>query len=150
MYNMIIQGTVDKKLIAYVERVYNYLGLDKFEDCFFELDFVKECSGGAGGYCNGDDEEVQVELARQDYVGRIPKKNLLINIAHELVHAHQLASGRLINKGFVFRNYDENGSKVMTTKQIFEGKEYIGVRYDEQPWEIEAYQLEEVIYGVCK
>ena len=147
MYNMIIEGTVDKKLISYVERVYNYLGLDEFEDCLFDLHFVKECAGGAGGYCNGDDEHVEVELARQDGEGRIPKKDLLINIAHELVHAQQMASGRLVNKGFVFR--DDNLG-VLTTKQIFDGQEYVGVNYKDQPWEIEAYKLEEVIYEVCK
>jgi hypothetical protein len=147
MYNMIVQGTVNKKLIAYIERVYNYLGLAEFEDCLIDLDFVKECAGGAGGYCDGDDEMINVEIARQDAVGRIPMKNLMINIAHELVHVQQMASGRLVNKGFVFR--DDNPD-VLTTKQIFEGKEYIGVRYDEQPWEIEAYKLEEVVYEVCK
>lgn len=147
MYNMIIQGTTNQKLLAYVERVYNYLGLDEFEDCLIDLDFVKECSGGAGGYCNGDDEEIQVELARQDAAGRIPMKDLMINIAHELVHAQQMASGRLVNKGFVFR--DDNPG-VMTTKQIFDGQEYVGVNYKDQPWEIEAYNLEEVIYNECK
>ena len=147
MYNMNVQGTVNKKLIAYVERVYNYLGLDEFEDCYIDLDFVKECAGGAGGYCNGDDEEIQVELARQDAVGRIPMKDLMINIAHELVHAQQMASGRLVNKGFVFR--DDN-PEVLAVKQVFDGQEYVGVRYDEQPWEIEAYNLEKVIYEECK
>lgn len=147
MYNMIVQGTTNQKLLAYVERVYNYLGLDEFEECLIDLDFVKECSGGAGGYCNGDDEEIQVELARQDAAGRIPMKDLMINIAHELVHAQQMASGRLVNKGFVFR--DDNPG-VMTTKQIFDGQEYVGVNYKDQPWEIEAYNLEEVIYNECK
>ena len=149
MYNMNIQGTKDQKLISYIERVYNNLGLYQFEDCFIDIDFQKECSGGAGGYCDGDQEEIQVELARQDSVGRIPMNDLKINIAHELVHAQQIASGRLVNKGFVFRN-ENDGSKTLTSKQIFEGKEYIGVRYDEQPWEIEAYKLEKEIFEACK
>ena len=147
MYNMIIQGTVNKKLISYVERVYNYLGLDEFEDCLIDLDFVKECVGGAGGYCDGDDETINVEIARQDAVGRIPMKDLMINVAHELVHAKQMASGRLVNKGFVFR--DDNPC-VLTTKQIFDGQEYVGVNYKDQPWEIEAYELENVVYEACK
>ena len=146
MYNMTIEGTVNKKLISYVQRVYSYLGLDQFEDCIIDIDFVKKCAGGAGGYCDGDDEEIRVELARQDLVGRIPTKDLMINIAHELVHVQQIASGRLVNKGFVFRDDNPN---VMTTKQIFDGKEYVGVNYKDQPWEIEAYSLENVIYNAC-
>lgn len=149
MYNMIVQGTTSKSLIAYVERVYNHLGLDEFEDCFFDLEFSPKCSGGAGGYCHGDDEEVSIELARRDNVGRIPKKDLMINIAHEMVHAQQIASGRLIDKGFAFAT-SPKGVNVMTTKQIFDGQEYVGVNYNDQPWEIEAYAREKAIYEICK
>lgn len=146
MYNLDIFGTKDQKLIDYVERVYNHLGLDEYQDCEFTVDFRPRCDANAGGFCNGDEEEVFVEIARNDAVGRIPKKELMINIAHELVHAYQLASGRLINKGFVFR--DDNPD-VLTTKQIFDGVEYVGVAYRDQPWEIEAYNLEKVIYEKC-
>jgi hypothetical protein len=148
MYNIIVQGTQSKKLIAYIERVYAYLGLYK-TDAWVDVSIVKECSGGAGGYCNGDEDIVDVEIARNDYVGKIPMKNLMINIAHEMIHARQIATGRLVNKGFVFRT-EEDGSQTMTTKHIFEGQEYIGVAYRDQPWEIEAYKLEETVYEVCK
>lgn len=147
MYNMHIEGTEDQKLIDYVERVYFHLGLNIYEDCYFNVDFRPRCDGNAGGFCNGDEEEVFVEIARNDAVGRIPKKELMINIAHELVHAYQIASGRLVNKGFVFR--DDNPD-VLTMKQIFDGVEYVGVAYRDQPWEIEAYDLEEKVYEACK
>ena len=146
---MIVQGTVNQKLIDYVERVYNYLGLDEYEDCLFDFDFVPRCDANAGGFCNGDEEYVQVELARSDAVGRIPMKDLMINIAHELVHAQQIASGRLVNKGFVFRKNDD-GEQVLTLAQIFDGTEYVGVKYKDQPWEIEAYAKEKEIYEACK
>lgn len=144
--NLSIEGTVSKKLIAYIERVYNHLELDQ-TDAYVEVNILPKCPGGAGGYCNGDDDEVTIDIARSDLVGKIPMRDVMINIAHELVHAQQMASGRLVNKGFVFR--DDNPG-VMTTKQIFDGQEYVGVKYDEQPWEIEAYNLEEVIYNECK
>lgn len=147
MYNMIIQGTKSQKLINYVERVYNYLGLDEYEDVLIDFDFRPKLVGNAGGYCDGDDEMINVEIARSDAVGKISMKDLMINIAHELVHAQQIASGRLINKGFVFRK-DNPGA--LTTKQIFDGQEYIGTPYAEQPWEIEAYGLENKIYEECK
>ena len=146
---MIVQGTVNKKLIAYVERVYNYLGLAEFEDCLIDFDFRKECAGGASGYCDGDDEMINVEIGRQDAVGRIPMKDLMINIAHELVHAKQMASGRLVNDGFVLKTNDA-GEQCLTSKQTFEGVEYIGVAYDDHPWEHEAYGTEEEIYLACK
>lgn len=149
MYNMNVQGTVNQKLIDYVERVYNYLGLDEYEDCLFDLEFVPRCDANAGGFCNGDEELVIVELARSDAVGRIPMQDLMVNIAHELVHAQQLASGRLVNKGFVFRT-NEEGEQILTLSQVFDGVEYTGVKYKDQPWEIEAYAKEKEIYEACK
>ena len=149
MYNMTINGTTNKKLLAYVERVYDYLGLDQFEDCFFDLDFSTRCAANAGGFCNGDDEEVEIEIARNDAAGRIPLEDIKVNIAHEMVHALQLASGRLVNKGFTFRT-NEEGVQALTTKQVFDGVEYVGVDYNEQPWEIEAYDQESKIYEACK
>lgn len=149
MYNMSINGTTNKNLIAYIERVYDYLGLEQFEDCYFEMDFSPRCDANAGGFCNGDDEEVSIEIARNDAAGRIPMNEIKVNIAHEMVHAHQLASGRLINKGFTFRK-NEDGLDVLTLKQVFDGVEYIGVAYRDQPWEIEAYAKENEIYEACK
>lgn len=148
MYNVRIKGTTDKKLIAYIERVYNYLGLYEYHDCDFAIDFSPRCAANAGGFCNGDDEEVFVEIARSDAVGRIPMQSVKVNIAHELIHAQQIASGRLINKGFVFRN--DTIPHTLTTKQIFDGQEYIGVSYEDQPWEIEAYANEDQVYEACK
>lgn len=139
-------GTKSKKLLAYIDRVAAYLELDSY-DAFYDINIVRDCVGGAGGYCNGDDDIVDIEIARNDLAGKIPMKDMMINIAHEMVHAQQMASGRLVNKGFVFR--DDN-PEVLTVKQIFDGQEYIGVPYNEQPWEIEAYNLENEIYAACK
>lgn len=147
--NLEILGTKSKKLIAYIERVYDYLGLDQYE-AIVEVELVKESAGGAGGYANGDEDFVTIEIARNDHVGKIPTKDLMVNIAHEMVHAQQLASGRLINKGFAFRKDELNGGNLLLTRQIFEGKEYVGVPYSEQLWEIEAYELEKTVYEECK
>lgn len=144
-----VYGTKSKSLLAYIDRVADYLELDAY-DAFYDINIVRDCAGGAGGYCNGDEDIVDIEIARNDSAGKIPMKDMMINIAHEMVHAQQMASGRLINKGFVFRTDETNGDQVLTTKQIFEGKEYIGVEYNDQPWEIEAYKLEKEIYNACK
>lgn len=143
-----VSGTINKKLIAYIDRVSDYLGLTDF-DAYIELEVKKECDAGAGGFAYGDEETVLVEIARYDSAGKVPMKDLMINIAHELVHAQQLVSGRLHDKGMIFRN-NEQGQQVLTLKRIFDGVEYIGVPYKDQPWEIEAYGLEETIYEACK
>ena len=145
MHDFIINGTRNQKLIDFIESVYYQLGLNQYEDCLFELDFLPKCAGGAGGYCDGDDEYIQIEIARSDLQGRIRMDDLKINIAHEMIHAQQIASGRLINKGFVLVEDPIRGNKFMAAKQIWEGKEYVGCKYDEQPWEKEAYSLEKKV-----
>lgn len=145
MYNLIVKGTQSQKLIDYVERVHTYLGLDRYHDCLVNVDFTPRCVGGAAGYANGDEDEVYVEIARSDLVGRIGIDDVKVNLAHEMVHALQLASGRLIQGGFVMVDHR------LAAQNIWEGEELIGVPYDEQPWEIEAYKLEkEVYYACCK
>lgn len=142
-----ITGTKNQQLIMYVDRVFDYLGLGNY-DCYFELEFKSKCDGDAGGFAYGDDETVIVEIARNDACGKIPMKDMMINIAHELVHAEQLASGRLLDGGMVMRKKD--GEDVLSVKRIYEGKTYIDVPYDDQPWEIEAYKMEKSIYEACK
>ena len=142
---MLVTGTTSNRIEAYVQRVADYLGLADTE-AFVEVELKKHCDGMAGGYCHGDTDSVYIEIANNDSVGRIPIKDKLINIAHEMIHAQQIATGRLINCGFAFK---PDGT-TLTTKQIFEDVEYLGVRYDEQPWENEAYALEKTVYEACK
>lgn len=148
-YNTTIHGTTSKTLISYIERVCNYLNLDQYGYALIDIKFSKDLPGNAGGYCDGDDEDINVEIARNDAAGRIPMKDLMVNIAHELVHAHQMASGRLVNMGLTMRTND-HGEHYMGNVTIFDGVDYENVPYDQQPWEIEAYNLEKVVYEECK
>lgn len=141
-----IMGTVDKKLIAYIERVAEHLGLFDM-DAFIDVNFEKECAQGAGGYCDGDEEDIAIEIARNDRLGRVPRKNLMINIAHEMIHAQQIASGRLINNGLIMR--DVGNERELAYAHTWEGERVVNIPYDDQPWEIEAYAREEEVYEAC-
>ena len=139
-----VTGTTNKKLLAYIERVSAYLGVQDVD-----IDIVKSCAADAGGYCDGDAEWCNIEIARNDAVGKIPMYQLMINIAHEMVHASQILTGRLVNKGMVMR-YDFNVPVGLSFQWIWEGNVYTDVAYDDHPWEIEAYELEEKVYNICK
>jgi hypothetical protein len=144
-----IEGTTSKKLIAYIERVYDWLGLANY-DAFYDVTFTSErLAGNAAGYCCGDEETIVIDIARYDDVGRIPMKDMMINIAHELVHAEQIVSGRLINRGFQFSRKKESKGELVYA-WTWEGKRYVNTKYSEQPWEIEAYEMEKKIYEVCR
>lgn len=138
-----VTGTKNKALIEYIERVAQHLCVHDVD-----VDIVSRCAGDAGGYCDGDDDWCDIEIARNDAVGKIPMDQMMINIAHEMIHASQIQTGRLINKGFVMRKVD--GVDALTLEWIWEGQSYIDTKYDDQPWEIEAYELEEKVYNICK
>lgn len=148
---MEIRGTQSKKLIAYIDRVMHYLDLHDVPG-IIDINIERECANGAGGYCHGDDNDIQVEVARYDHSGKIPTALLMQNLAHELIHAQQICQGRLVNHGFVLSsNKNKTDDDVgLSYKWEWEGKEYIDIPYDDHPWEHEAYALEESVYNACK
>lgn len=143
---MYIKGTKSKKIISYIDRVSNFLQLNSYE-ALIDIEFVKTCSNGASGYCHGDDNSIVVEIARYDDEGRIPQQNIMVNIAHELIHAKQIASGRLFNGGFRFRDHLK---QTIEMYWIWEGTEYVNTPYEDHPWENEAYGFEDEVYNSCK
>lgn len=143
---MEVFGTKSVKLIEYVDRVANYLGLYDL-DAYVEVNIVKECDQGAGGYCHGDDEDIEIEIARYDRCGKLNQKQMMINIAHEMIHALQIASGRLVNTGFIMR--DVGNERELAYAHTWEGERFVNMPYDDQPWEIEAYAREMEVFEAC-
>jgi hypothetical protein len=99
---------------------------DFCETCAIEVDINVEIKrrldDDMAGYCWGDFEHIEIEIARQSADHTYTRSELLLNLTHELVHAKQL-----INKQFEYniRNH---------------------LRYEQLPWEKEAYGLEESLY----
>ena len=76
--------------------------------------------GGVAGYCSGDRNSADVEIARDFSSERI----LMLNLAHELVHAKQFIRGEM------------NGTENWHGLQRFADQKKL-------PWEVEAYEMEE-------
>lgn len=147
---MHIKGTTSKKLISYINQLSDHLGLTD-SATYVEVEIRRECAAGAGGYCHGDDNDVQIEIARYDAEGKIPTAVLMQNLAHEFIHAKQIAEGRLVNHGFIFRKNKNSENDIgLSYKWLWEGKAYIDVPYSDHPWEHEAYAMEEEVYNACK
>lgn len=62
----------------------------------FEVDikFVTEIENGDYGYCVGDDEFVDIVIAKNVNGAPVPFSEMMITLAHELVHAKQFAYGQ--------------------------------------------------------
>lgn len=112
------------KLEEFAKQVAKYLRLTNYNALIeIELEAVL-----ADGWCHGDEEEVFITIN-----DNLPLEEKKLALAHEMVHALQLASGRLDCE-----------------KLTFDGRCYRGINYKEQPHEIEAYALEKEIYEYCK
>ena len=99
---------------------YDYLGLSNN----LTIDFSEDL-GGTAGYVDLEDEEITVCINPEQSILEITR-----TIFHELVHAKQMLEGR----------FEEAHAK---NPPVWEGKPYYGETYFKNPWEIEAYLIEE-------
>lgn len=108
-----------------------------------EVDFRKKCDGNAGGYCYGDQEEITIEIALNVQGEKLTEESIQRNIAHEMIHAEQIISGRLQDLGLQI--LDAGDSQVLAKVAIWQGETHTNTKYDDQPWEKEAYAREEEV-----
>lgn len=93
-----------------------YLGIEEEFTIEFDTLDKHQC-----GYCDYDDEEIVVTIAR-----RLSQAEIIRTLFHELVHVKQYIDGRLEN----------------CVPQRWMGIE-MDEEYEQRPWEIEAFALEE-------
>lgn len=130
----------------YVQNIIEYFNLDEYE-ADIDITFKKKCDGDAGGYCFGDNESVEIEIATHCQGEPISIMSQLINLGHEMVHAKQLITGQLKDHGIQLATSGDSQALVKVSE--WEGETMTNVPYDDQPWEIEAYALEREVYDKC-
>lgn len=127
----------------YIESCAQVLGLDQYKG---ELDFTfkKKLDQDAAGYTwDMDDGNVYIEIASHVQGEPLPIVEILQNIAHEMIHAEQFASGRMKDLGLRIASTEEGESLVHAVE--WEGEIITNLKYEDQPWEIEAYGFEQFL-----
>ena len=82
--------------------------------------------------CSGNRSGIEIVLNRLNEDGRkFTHDQMMLNLAHELVHAKQFIKGEL-------------SPKLQRFKRKYHGK----TPYSRQPWEKEAYKLESKLYNM--
>lgn len=135
-----VSGRVSKKL---KEELYNaaeyYASLllprSIAKDIYLELKIKNKLEHGHEGYCSFEDKDNN----NRDFLIELQKKSdeeLLLNLAHEMVHLKQFAMGEL-------------GNGAMNTHARWQDIYYIenNATYWDSPWEIEAYGRERGLYS---
>ena len=140
-----IEG-IDLEIDDYVLNLASELDILKY-DADIDIRFVDRCDADAGGYCFGDNEEVEIEIATHFKGERLEDETMMINLAHEMVHAKQLITGELVDHGIQLTTAGDVHTLVKVTE--WKGQNMTSVAYDDQPWEKEAYAKERGLYERC-
>ena len=140
-----IEG-IDLEIDDYVLNLASELDILKY-DADIDIRFVDRCDADAGGYCFGDNEEVEIEIATHFKGERLEDETMMINLAHEMVHAKQLITGELVDHGIQLTTAGDTTTLVKVTE--WKGQNMTNVAYDDQPWEKEAYAKERGLYERC-
>lgn len=123
----------------YCYNVAGVLGIAENE-AVVDIEFSRKLDGDAGGYCFGDNEHVEIQIATHVMGEALAEEDILKNIAHEMIHAQQIIQGRLVDHGLQIVSVGDTESIIKA--QTWDGEYYTNTAYDDQPWEIDAYARE--------
>ena len=120
--------------------------MPRMQTLCIELEFCKTLDQGAMGFTHMGDDDKDIFIQIDHRLSRIEGRDKLIEtVAHEMVHAWQMATGRLKDK---FRG----GYKQLWKCKDGKYRNYNKTAYDRQPWETQAYALEgklAELYEMC-
>lgn len=127
MTPFIIRSNIKQKLVVsiYVMNLAKALNIHRFRKRAFEISFRRKMEEGVMGLCWGDTDWVDIDISRTG-----TWREQMVALAHEMVHCKQFLRGELDGFRWKKRNYEN-------------------CQYDHQPWEKQAYALEEKLYEEC-
>jgi hypothetical protein len=140
--NVIIENSPSFALSDYTFRVAEALGINRLGG-YIKVDFKEEDITHFSAEVDGTEDRVDLTVRLDN---EITEDQVKVHIAHEMIHAVQILTGRLIHIGLTWCE-ESHG---IVYKHIFDDKEYINVKYADQPWEIEAYSYEEEVYNAVE
>ena len=122
-----VHGRIAKKdkVKEYSEQVLTDLMPRLRRNVQIDIYVITECDEKNYALCWGDKDEVEIELARKSGKKKFTLDEMMLNLAHELVHAKQFLRGEL-----------------HPSLQTWCRQDYSKTPYRDTPWEKEAYLLE--------
>ncbi len=122
------------KVKTYVESLCKELGINRMWSKVIFIRFHTSLKNEAQGLCWGDKNEgfVEIDIARKSDGDELSYEQIMQTLAHEMVHAKQYLRGEL------------NG-----WTNSWKGKKPRNYKYENAPWEREAYKLEKKLYEKC-
>lgn len=133
MFYIDVRGRIKnkKQIVQYANDILCYLMPRKKANVDIEILIVKKIDGYLSGSCIGDKSYIEIELAKTDAAGEISLGDMMLTLAHELVHAKQLIRGEL-----------------HPTRREWKKQDCNRLSYYKKPWEKQAYVMEDNLYDM--
>ena len=131
MLTININGRIANKkaVYAYTDAVCSELLHRIKRNINIDIQVVTRCDGENSALCWGDKDGAEIEIARKSFDVKFTLDEMMLNLAHELVHAKQFIKGELHPSLDKWKRLD-----------------YTNVPYSRTPWEKEAYLLEDKLF----
>lgn len=139
MPHIIVNGQVKGKntglLDTYLINLCKSLGINRMSSKLIEINFVTDLEGQLGNAwgCNKEGYS-EVNIARKCEGTKVLYSEMMQTLAHEMVHVKQYFRKELDGTGCKFK---------------WKGRNADGYKYENQPWEREAFKREGVLYKEC-
>jgi predicted metallopeptidase len=132
-----VKGKVKNRDVVeeYVINCLRYLNLHRMTSKTVIIDFKSNLDGDAQGYCFAIDKVAEVTIGKK-WAGRnLTFMEQMQTLAHELVHVKQYFRGEL--------SYGKTGEFCWKKRNAG------GYKYENQPWEKEAFKMEKELFVEC-
>jgi len=130
-------GRIKNRLLTekFTQQLLKELGLHRLRTFPLVIEFSKSVNGGHLGICEGSQEYALISIATKcpDTGKPLTYLEMMMTLAHEMVHAKQFIRGELSGLG-IWR---------------WKGRKAEGYKYENQPWEREAFKLENILFQKC-
>lgn len=132
-----VKGKVKNRDVVeeYVINCLKYLNLHRMTSKTVIVDFKSNLDGDAQGYCFAIDKVAEVTIAKKWAGRKLTFMEQMQTLAHELVHVKQYFRNEL--------TYGETGDFCWKKRNAG------GYKYENQPWEKEAFKMEKEIFVEC-
>jgi hypothetical protein len=133
MNPVIIEGRVKnkKRVEEYIHALAKELGINRLYSKGIFVKFYTKLDHGAQGLCWGDHKShAEISIARTSNGDAFTLEEMMQTLAHEMVHAKQYLRRELCGYSFSWK-----------------GRKPRNYKYENAPWEKEAYGLEEELFN---
>jgi hypothetical protein len=133
MNPVIIEGRVKnkKKVEEYIHALAKELGINRLYSKGIFVKFYTKLDHGAQGLCWGDHKShAEISIARTSNGDAFTLEEMMQTLAHEMVHAKQYLRRELCGYSMAWK-----------------GRKPRNYKYENAPWEKEAYRLEEELFN---